>query len=148
LKKTLLFQFAENNYKEGYESLDLMDGIFDKRPDMVKLRHLVLPKSTDSDETWFDVAERIAHSYKKVGGELLQDSSGKRVGNHHTNNFYNVVDTSVAILEEWLEGSGKLPVTWRTLIRVLKKHGKVELARDIREALLYSYTCNRQVFLY
>jgi DNA-binding transcriptional regulator YiaG len=137
LKKTLLFQFAENNYKEGYESLDLMDGIFDKRPDMVKLRHLVLPKSSDSDKKSFDIADKIAHSYKKIGGELLQDLEGTRVGNIHTNNFHNVVDTSVAILEEWLEGSGKLPVTWRTLIRVLENYGKVELARDIREALLY-----------
>jgi hypothetical protein len=104
---------------------------------MVKLRHLVLPKSSDGNEKSFDVTQEIARSYKKIGGELLQDSSGKRVAIIYKDNFHKVVDTSVAILEEWLEGSGKLPVTWRTLIQVVEKHRKVELARDIRKALLY-----------
>jgi hypothetical protein len=137
LKKILIISIT-GNVEKGYKSLDLTDSVFDKRPDMVKLRHLVLPKSTDSDKKSlnFDIAERIARSYKKIGGELLQDLGGHRVGIIHTNHFHNVVDTSVAILEEWLEGSGKLPVTWRTLIRVLEENGKEVLAQDIREALL------------
>lgn len=113
------------------------DSIFDERPDMVKLRHLELPKSSDGVKKTFDVAEEIAHSYDKIGGELLQDLNGNRVRNILKDNFYKVVDTSVDILKEWLEGSGERPVTWRTLIQVLEKCGKVELAQDIRKALLY-----------
>ena len=98
---------------------------------MMKLRHLELP-----NEPAFDTAERIGHSYEKVGGELLENSN--KVDNIRTDNFYKVVDTNVGILKEWLKGSGKRPVTWRTLIQVLEKYGEVELAQDIRKALLYN----------
>ena len=105
---------------------------------MVKLRHLELLKLNGVKKT-FDVAEEIANSYDKIGGELLQDLNGNRVGNILKDNYYKTVDASVDILKEWLQGSGDRPVTWRTLIRVLKKYGKVELAQDIRNALLYMH---------
>ena len=126
--------------EEEYKPLDLMDAVFNKRPNMVELRQLKLPKIIHDDEksSNFDIAERIGLSYKKVGGELLEDSSGNRVEIIWTDNFHQVVDTNVDILKEWLKGSGKRPVTWRTLIQVLEKYGEVELAQDIRKALLYN----------
>lgn len=75
--------------------------------------------------------------YEKIGGELLQDSYGNKVEIKATDNFYQVIDTNVDILREWLQGSGKRPVTWRTLIQVLDKCGRSELAQDMRKALLY-----------
>jgi hypothetical protein len=104
---------------------------------MMKLRYLELPKSSYGDERSLDIAERIADSYEKVGIELLQDSNGVKVTNIYKDNHHKIVDTSNNILRVWLEGNGKTPVTWRTLIQVLKKHGKVELAKDITTALLY-----------
>ena len=130
----IILHFTVDINKEG-----LTDSVFDKRPDMVKLRHLELPKSSDGDKKSFDVAEEIANSYKKIGGVLLQDSNGNRVGNIFENNLHMVVDTSVDILKKWLDGSGERPVTWGTLIRVLEECEKVELAKDIRKALLYMY---------
>ena len=109
--------------------LDLTDSIFDERPDMRKLRRLELP-----NESSFDIAERIADSYKKVGSELLQDSNGIQVENIHADK--KIVDTNHEILMKWLQGNGKTPVNWRTLIQVLGKHGKKKLAQDIRTALL------------
>jgi hypothetical protein len=126
---------AEN--KDGHDYLDLTDNVFNERPDMVKLRHLELPKSSDGKKRPFDVAERIADSYKEVGGELLQDLYGNKVEIKHTDNNFKLVNTNVAILKKWLEGDGKKPVTWRILIQVLDKHGLAELAQDIRKALLY-----------
>ena len=113
--------------------LDLTDSIFDERPDMIKLHHLELPKS--SDEKSFDIAERIANSYNEVGGELLQDLHGNKVEIIHADKK-KIVDTNHEILRKWLQGNGKRPVNWRTLIQVLEKHGKIELAQDIRTALL------------
>ena len=123
--------------KEGHEHLDLRDSVFDKRPDMMKLRLLKLPKPGDGDEKSFDTAERIGRLYEKIGGELLQDSYGDKVEIKATDNSYQVIDTNVDILQEWLRGSGKRPVTWRTLIQVLDKCGRSELAQDMRKALLY-----------
>ena len=110
--------------------LDLTDSIFDERPDMMKLRHLELP-----NEPSLDIAERIADSYKEVGGELLQDSNGIKVENICADKK-KIVDTNHEILMKWLQGNGKWPVNWRTLIQVLEKHGKIVLAQDIRTALL------------
>ena len=135
----IILHFTVDVNKEG--DLDLTDSVFSKRPDMVKLRHLELPKSSDGDKKSlnFDVAEEIANSYKKIGGVLLQDSNGNKVGIIFKDNLHMVVDTSVDILKKWLDGSGERPVTWRTLIRVLEECEKVELAQDIRNALLYMY---------
>ena len=98
---------------------------------MTKLRHLELP-----NEPPLDIAKRIGDSYKEVGGELLQDSDGIKVKNIHADNFYRIIGTNNDILFEWLQGSGKMPVNWKTLIQVLEKHGKKILAQDIRTALL------------
>ena len=119
--------------EEKCEALDLMDYVFDERPKMTELRHLELPKPRKA----FDVAEMIGTSYKKVGGELLEDVSGTKVENIWNNNFHKVIETNADVLMIWLRGSGKQPVNWRTLIRVLERSGEVELARDIAKALLY-----------
>ena len=123
--------------------MDFTDSIFDERPDMTELRHLKLPKSRNGEEKSLDVAERIGNSYQKVGGELLQDTNGNKVKSILADNFYKVVDTNVDILMAWRQGSGKRPVTWRTLIQVLEKCGNAELATDIRNALRLLYY-NRQ----
>ena len=119
--------------EEKLEALDLMDDIFDERPKMTELRHLELPKPRKA----YDVAEMIGLSYVKVGGELLEDSSGNIVENIYANNFHKITDTNADILKTWLHGSGKQPVNWRILIQVLERSGEIELARDIRKALLY-----------
>ena len=111
--------------------LNLTDSIFNERPDMMKLRHLELP-----NESSFNIVELIGDSYKEIGGELLQDSSGIKVENIRADNNYKIVGTNNDILREWLQGSGKRPVNWRTLIQVLEKYGKIILAQDIRMALL------------
>ena len=97
---------------------------------MMKLRHLELP-----NESSLDIAERIADSYMKVGGELLQDLYGIKMENIRADNK-KIVDINHKILMKWLQGNGKRPVSWRTLIQVLEKHGKIYLAHDIRTALL------------
>ncbi len=42
---------------------------------------------------------------------------------------------NTAVLEEWLQGMGKQPVTWRTLVDVLRDCQLNTLADDISEQL-------------
>ena len=42
---------------------------------------------------------------------------------------------NVEILKEWLQGKGKKPVTWQTLVDVLIDTGLSELAKDIEASL-------------
>ena len=124
--------------KEDNISFDLSDGIFNERPRMTDLRHLKLPSGEG-----FDVAASIGLSYEKVGVLLLNDSSGNEVKIIWTDMKEHVVETNVEILRRWLKGSGKRPVTWRTLIQVLMDIGSTELANDIRKALLSKYSSHK-----
>ena len=66
----------------------------------------------------------------KFGTFLLDDRTGSRVRNleHH---HCNAEQINTAILQEWLTGSGKQPVTWATLVEVLRDIELYTLADDI-----------------
>ena len=66
----------------------------------------------------------------------MNDQKGTRItaiAQKHTNNAEQI---NIEVLQEWLQGKGKKPVTWNTLIEILKDTGLSELAKDI------SATCN------
>ena len=44
---------------------------------------------------------------------------------------YNAYNVSLAILTEWLNGGGALPVTWATLTTAIFNAGQGALARQI-----------------
>ena len=94
---------------------------------MTALRHLKL-----SNGKAIDIATEIGNSYEKVGDLLLDDSVVQNIWT----NKKEVVATNAEILRTWLRGSGKQPVTWRTLIEVLEASGINELSKDIVNALL------------
>jgi len=54
------------------------------------------------------------------------------MAHRHMNNAQQI---NMEILQEWLAGGGKEPVSWRTLIRVLRDVGLNVLAGDIEAAL-------------
>ena len=41
----------------------------------------------------------------------------------------------IKILEKWLQGEGRTPKSWTTIIRVLKEINLNELAKDIKQTL-------------
>ena len=63
---------------------------------------------------------------------LLKDSNGTTVDNiiHKHNNDPAQINTE--ILKEWLNESGKQPVTWEILIETLNECNLVTLAKDIK----------------
>ena len=85
---------------------------------------------------FIDLISEIGAKYKKFGILLLKDHTGARItaiAQKHTNDAEQI---NIEVLQEWLQGKGKKPVTWHTLIEVLKDTGLSELAKDI------SATCN------
>lgn len=66
---------------------------------------------------------------------LLDDENGVKVeaiSMKHNNNAENI---SQEILSKWLRGMGKQPVTWSTLIEVLRDIDRNNLAKDIESGL-------------
>lgn len=97
----------------------------DKRPTLPKL--LKFP----CKEKDIDIPAEIGSEYTKFGVLLLEDNSGARIrdiANKHRDYGQKVV---IEILQEWLIGKGKQPVSWQTLTAVLKDAGFYELEKDI-----------------
>ena len=82
-------------------------------------------------EKRINIPQEIGTQYKTFGTILLEDDSGARVDNivHEYRERAECINTE--ILQEWLNGRGKLPVTWETLVEVLHDIELSVLAGDI-----------------
>ena len=60
---------------------------------------------------------------------------GKKSKNIKKSELGDPVDIAVAILKVWIEGKGRMPVTWRALVTCLQKTNLNVLADDIKTVL-------------
>ena len=51
------------------------------------------------------------------------------------------LDAPHTLFVEWLDGQGRRPVTWETLIEALTESDLSELAADLRELLTFGMYC-------
>ncbi len=100
------------------------------RPKMTQLRSFKLRTGTT-----IDLVSNIAPDYRKVGQLLLEGSN--EVDILEMSNHYQTKDIADRILGDWLNGKGKLPVTWGTLIDVLQESGLSILVYDVNGQLLH-----------
>ena len=83
-----------------------------------------------------DISEQIGIHYKRFGILLLDDLNGARVDAIEKKYHEVAKDINLEILSKWVNGSGKKPVTWKTLIDVLLEIGLTTLADDIKAVKL------------
>ena len=83
------------------------------------------------DGTKVRIVEEIGTKYELFGILLLRDRTGAKVKNiaYRCSNDPERINTE--ILQQWLAGMGKLPVTWATLVEVLRDIGLSTLADGI-----------------
>ena len=81
-----------------------------------------------------DIAEEIATDYKHFGTLLLNDDGGSKVSIIEMKHG-DPVDITVEILEQWLQGKGRMPVTWKTLVKCLQESKLHVLANSIQSSL-------------
>ena len=78
-----------------------------------------------------NIPVQIATKYNQFGVFLLIDSTGSRIetmAHKHSNDAERI---NTEILKEWLTGRGKQPVTWATLVEVLRDIELSALASEI-----------------
>ena len=93
-------------------------------------------KFTCTDGKVLSVPVEIATKYVQFGAFILDDRNGSRVkiiAHKHLNDAERI---NTEILQEWLTGKGKQPVTWATLVEVLRDIELTALATEI-EAVKY-----------
>ena len=59
----------------------------------------------------------VATKYVQFGTFLLDDRNGSRVKIMVHEHLNNAEQVNIAILQEWLIGRGKKPVSWTTLVK-------------------------------
>lgn len=79
-----------------------------------------------------NIAVAIGTKCIQFGKLLLDDRNGSRTKQIAKEKSDDAEQINTVILKEWLSGSGKQPVTWATLIEVLRDIKLPVLACDIR----------------
>ena len=84
-----------------------------------------------SSEGKLNLAEAIGTNYWAMGVFLLKDSDGAKVAAIEKEMQRNTVDINCQIFRQWLSGRGRQPVSWSTLVSVLKDMNLISLAKSI-----------------
>ena len=83
----------------------------------------------------FNVLERVGTHYRNFGTFLLEDDTGMKVSEIETARLRASAPILQDIFQEWLQGRGKQPVTYATLVECLRAADLNVLADDIQEVL-------------
>ena len=81
------------------------------------------------------MTERIGTDYRIFGIQLLDDITCSTTDAIERECHLNAVEINTKILKKWLNGQGKKPITWATLIEVLRVINHSELAHEIQQNL-------------
>ena len=76
----------------------------------------------------------IQNEYETLGIQLLNDSDGLKIRSIETAQRGDPLRIMVVILQEWLQGKGRLPVTWQTLVECLRDANLNVVAGYIEDA--------------
>ena len=82
-------------------------------------------------ERRINIPQQIGTNFMKFGILLLEDETGSRIQSIIHECRDNAEQVNMKVLQEWIAGRGKLPVSWDTLIEVLQDIDLSTLADDI-----------------
>ena len=84
------------------------------------------------------IIRRIGANYHSLGILLLNDDDGAITTGIIAGNHHQPENITRDILLKWLQGQGRQPVTWATLMTVLHEIELSELAQDIASTMTKS----------
>ena len=85
-------------------------------------------------ERRINIPQQIGTDFMKFGILLLEDENGARIQSIVHKFRDDPEQITMNVLQEWIAGRGKLPVSWDTLIEVLRDIDLGTLADDIAAA--------------
>ena len=87
-------------------------------------------------ERRINISQEIGTKYITFGTLLLEERTGERVSAIAQKHMNDSEQASLEILQKWIAGRGRHPVTWNTLIEVLHDIELSTLAREIEAVKL------------
>ena len=100
--------------------------------DRPALPHLIDFKTSTGS---INIVKCIGTHYNVLCTLLLEDNDGTVTQAIRDQYHYDAAKINYEILKQWIQGEGRQPVQWSTLIDVLKKIKLTELAKKIEESL-------------
>ena len=85
-----------------------------------------------------NLADEIGAHYFNFGIQLLVDDTGAQTSAIERSCFLVAEDINCKIFRKWLEGKGRQPVTWGTLVQLLDDIDLRTLAKQIKESFTSS----------
>ena len=82
-------------------------------------------------ERRIDIPQEIGTKYYQFGLLLLEDDTGTRIQALTHKHLKDAEQINMEVLQQWLAGRGKCPITWKTLAKVLCDIELNTLAREI-----------------
>ena len=86
-----------------------------------------------------NVLEHIGVHYRQLGVLLLEDATAEVTQAIIEQYSHDTTKIICTILQKWIQGKGKLPIEWSTLVRVLKDIGLHMLADEMEQNLKDQY---------
>ena len=83
-----------------------------------------------------NIPQEVSTKHFQFGILLLEDTNGARVRNMEHKHQRDVEQISMEILQEWISGRGRQPVSWEILTEVLRDVKLCQLASDIEAVKL------------
>ena len=96
-----------------------------------------LPSLVGGEKKNINIVQKTSTRYNQLGMHLLDDDNGDIVDGLKERCFHDPVETVTAVYKKWISGTGRKPVTWQTLVDVLRDIELNSVADDI-EAVLSS----------
>ena len=103
----------------------------DSKPTLAKLSSL-----EKRDKTKIQVIKRVSPAWYDLGSLMDFDESGTKLEIIRESYHNNPVTCCRAMFQHWLNGNGRKPTSWRTLIELLEDSDQKVLAGEIRNALI------------
>lgn len=85
-----------------------------------------------------DIVQRIGAKHHVFGINLLNDEDGSKTSGFEDRFGRDAYRICLEIFKLWLQGQGRKPVTWVTLVTVLKDIDLLTLASEIETSLTQS----------
>ena len=82
------------------------------------------------------IIEKVTGKNHDVGIRLLNDSNGSITNNIEREHRPDQTRITEAIFQRWLQGTGRSPQSWETLITVLKEIEHTALAEEIHKSII------------
>ena len=105
------------------------------QPTLMQLTCLRLPSMIDGRDEHLNIVQRTAIHYAKLAMHLLDDVNLVITASLEMQFHHNPEIIAKEVYKKWISGTGRKPISWQTLVCVLRDIQLNSLAEEIEAAL-------------